>query len=102
MVHDWESLSSYSEAGLAGRQRPASPVIVTAKLALLDASERFLKSQQKAKGRTLETEEIQVTRAAGRWLTGHHARTEVIYDRPRLVLDVLVHQADQRLGRAGS
>ena len=102
VVHDWDSLSSCSEAGLAGAAAATFASDRHCVLAPLDASERFLESYQKERRRAFTAEEIQVAWAAGLWLAAHNARMEAIYDQPRLVLDELVHQADQRLLRAGA
>jgi hypothetical protein len=102
VVHDWDSLSPVSEAGLAGAAAATFASDQQPVLAPLTASERFLETYQAERKRPFSPEEIEVAWAAGLWLAAHNARMEIIYDQRPVVLDELKEQADQRLLRAGA
>jgi hypothetical protein len=103
VVHDWDSLTTAPESALVGaaaatfRSGYAQPSLAS----VLD-TERFLSAYQNAAGRRFTDEELEVAWATGLWLAAHNGRMEVRYQKPRLVLDQLQLQGEERLARAGA
>ena len=102
VVHDWDSLTARPKAALVGAAAATFASDRQPTLAPIDASERFVSTYERGRGRVFIPEEREVAWATGLWLAARNARVELADARPPLVLDALAREGAERLTRAGA
>jgi hypothetical protein len=99
VVHDWDSMTTDSEAVLVGFAAALHSTVSADELATVEDTERFLDAYRDARGRRFSTDELQRSWAAGVWTRAYDARYQYATGQP--VTSLSEHEAHERLGRAG-
>jgi hypothetical protein len=99
VVHDWDSVTSDSEAVLAGFAGALYSVGSADTLATVEETGRFLEAYGEARGRELSADELQRAWAAGAWTLAYDAKYQQAVGQP--VVSLTQDAARERLRRAG-
>jgi len=101
-VHDWDGLAWLPEAAIAGSAAGIFAIHgKQATLAPLASSEAFLHAYESGRGIRFSLYETEIAWAASIWEALHHARDELIDNRPKLSYERLKAERVERLTRAG-
>jgi hypothetical protein len=101
VIHDWDGLAWLPEAVIAGSAAGIFAIHgKQATLAPLESSEAFLLAYERERGVGFSPYETEIAWAASIWEALHHARDELISNRPRLSYERLKAERVERLTRA--
>jgi hypothetical protein len=99
VVHDWDSVSTDSEAVLAGFAAALYSTVSAKQLATVEETQEFLLAYRDAHGRELSADELERSWAAGAWTRAYDARYQHAVGQP--VRSLTENAAYERLRRAG-
>ena len=99
VVHDWDSVSTDSEAVLAGFAAALYSTVSAKQLATVEETQEFLLVYRDAHGRELSADELERSWAAGAWTRAYDARYQHAVGQP--VRSLTENAAYERLRRAG-
>jgi hypothetical protein len=99
VVHDWDSVSTDSEAVLAGFAAALYSTVSAKQLATVEETQEFLLAYCDAHGRELSADELERSWAAGAWTRAYDARYQHAVGQP--VRSLAENAAYERLRRAG-
>ena len=100
VVHDWDSMTSDSEAVLVGFAAALYSTISADELATVEDTERFVVAYCHARGREFTASELEQSWAAGVWTRAYDAKVQHTAGQP--ITSLSENGARERLRRAGT